>query len=68
MRSGYTRHLTRVIGVDMVQGSQEHEGGQCSGPLNIYDSGSQYKVVAAIAVGGHRSVLNNFSRKKRLSV
>lgn len=47
MRSGYTRHLTRVIGVDMVQGSQEHEGALCSGPLNIYDSGYQYIIVHA---------------------
>lgn len=41
MRSGYTRHLTRIIGADMVQGSREHEGALCSGPLNVYDSGSQ---------------------------
>lgn len=44
MRSGYTRHLTRIIGVDMVRGSQEHEGARCSGSLNVYDFSSHYLV------------------------
>lgn len=48
MRSGYTRHLTRVIGLDMVRGSQEHEGARYMGPLNVYDSDYLYIIVQAL--------------------